>query len=62
MSAIAMMSTEGSILDVKISQGTTTGSDFYDVVERYLFFHIYILLMVLVVIVWTTAQSIIHNK
>ena len=33
MSAIAVMSTEG-ILDVKISQGTTNGSDFYDFVEK----------------------------
>ena len=39
MSAIAMMSTEG-ILDVKISQGITNGSDFYDFVEKPLLPHL----------------------
>ena len=39
ISAIAMMSTEG-ILDVKISQGTTNGSDFYDFVEKPLLLHL----------------------
>ena len=49
MSAIATMLTEG-ILDVKISQGTTNGSDFYDFVEK-LCYHIYTHLMGQVVIV-----------